>query len=169
MSIDKWIHKDPETAEEEKLRNKIYKNLSKEEKKGLKRQKIRDIIPKDEKGEKLPAFLEDILEFTNWLNNRTYLKGDIEKIEIWIENLYRKLKGTNNNNTTEERKLLNERYKEIPPNFIEEKMRIAINKKLRGTQRTSSDTYYLRKMKSLVKEKLKEAEYYEILRQILES
>ena len=72
MSIDKWIHKDPETAEEKKLRNEIYKNLSKEEKKDLKQQKIRDIVSKDEKEEKLPAFLDDILEFTTVLKKKPF-------------------------------------------------------------------------------------------------
>jgi hypothetical protein len=36
-------------------------------------------------------------------------------------------------------------------------------------KKTNSDNYYLRKLKSIVREKLKEAEYYQILRDILES
>ena len=170
MSIDKWINEDPETAEEKKQRDELYKSLSAEEKKGLKKQKIRDIVIKDEKDENLPAILDDVLEFTSWINNRTYLKGDLEKIEMWIQNLYRKLRNSSiNSDKTEEKKLLKDKYKDIPPTFLEEKMRIAINKKLRETQRTSSDNYYLRKLKSIVKEKLKEAEYYEILGKIIES
>lgn len=170
MSIDKWIHEDPQTAEEKKLRENIYQSLSKEEKKGLKKQKIRDIVSKEEKEEKLPAFLDDVLEFSTWLSKRSYLKGDLEKIEMWIKNLYRKLEDASSKiDFEEERKILASNFKEIPPNFLDEKTRIAINKKLRGAQRTSSDNYYLRKLKSTVKEKLKDAEYYEILSKILES
>ncbi|GAH14295.1 unnamed protein product, partial [marine sediment metagenome] len=44
----------------------------------------------------------------------------------------------------------------------------AKNKKLKGMNKTNSDNYYLRKLKSIVREKLKEAEYYAILRDILE-
>jgi hypothetical protein len=168
MSIDKWIDEDPLTAEERKRREEMYKNLSLEDKKGLKKQKIRDIVSKDEKVESIPPFLEEVLEFKNWLNNRTYLKGDLEKIETWIKNLYTKLV-IDSEKSVKQRKELQIRYKEIPPSFLEEKMRIAINKKLRGTQRTNSDNYYLRKLKSIVKEKLKDAEYYEIISKILES
>jgi hypothetical protein len=60
-------------------------------------------------------------------------------------------------------------YKSIPVKFLDEKTRIALNKKLRGMKRTNSDNYYLRKLKIIVKEKLKDAEYYNILRDILES
>ena len=59
-------------------------------------------------------------------------------------------------------------FKKIPHNFLDEKTRVAINKKMRGTKRTNSDNYYLRKLKTMVQEKLKEASYYEILKKILE-
>ena len=62
-----------------------------------------------------------------------------------------------------------EQFRTIPPTFLDEKTRIAINKKLNGTKRTSSDNYYLRKLKSLVREKLDEASYYELLKTILDS
>jgi hypothetical protein len=60
-------------------------------------------------------------------------------------------------------------YKTIPVKFLDEKTRIALNKKLKGITRTNSDNYYLRKLKNIIKEKLKDAEYYNILRDILES
>jgi len=44
-----------------------------------------------------------------------------------------------------------------------------LNKKLKGIKRTNSDNYYLRKLKIIIKEKLKDAEYYNIIRDILES
>jgi len=62
-----------------------------------------------------------------------------------------------------------EQFRTIPPTFLDEKTRIAINKKLNGTKRTSSDNYYLRKLQSLIREKLNEAEYYELLKSILDS
>ena len=37
-------------------------------------------------------FLDKIIEFKEWLNQRTYLKGDIDKIETWIKNLYSGIK-----------------------------------------------------------------------------
>jgi hypothetical protein len=40
---------------------------------------------------------------------------------------------------------------------------------LRGVKRSNSDNYYLRKLKKHIGEKLNEAKYYEILKEILES
>ena len=117
-------------------------------------------------------FLSLIIEFKEWLNKRHYLKGDLDKIESWVNNLYLKLGSEANEISTEEKKSiksqLKEEFKEIPVNFLDEKTRIALNKKLNGTKKTSSDAYYLRKLKSLIQEKLKEAKYYETLRKIVE-
>ena len=176
MSIDKWLD-DEDTIEEKKKREEIYKSLSKEDKKDLKQQKIRDLVKKTKQmeilSEKRKDLLTKVIEFKDWLDNRTYIKGDIERIETWVENLYIILRENMENQYSrysekEKRKLI-QNYNFIPINFIDETMRIAINKKLKGTERTSSDNYYLRKLKSIVREKLKEAEYYEILRDILES
>jgi hypothetical protein len=68
----------------------------------------------------------------------------------------------------DQRKELFELYKKIPPNFLDEKIRIALNKKLYGGKKTSTDYYFLKKLKDNVDVKLKEAEYYEILKKILE-
>ena len=176
MSIDKWLD-DEDTVEEKKKREEIYKSLSKEDKKDLKQQKIRDLVKKSKQmeilSEKRKDLLTKVIEFKDWLDNRTYIKGDMERIETWIENLYlilrENIERQNGQFSEKEKKKLNQNYNSIPVNFIDETMRIAINKKLKGTERTSSDNYYLRKLKSIVREKLKEAEYYEILRDILES
>ena len=100
------------------------------------------------------------------------MKGDLDKIEAWINNLYLKLGSEANEISNEEKKSiksqLKEEFKQIPVNFLDEKTRIALNKKLNGTKKTSSDAYYLRKLKSLIQEKLKEAKYYETLRKIVE-
>ncbi len=66
-----------------------------------------------------------------------------------------------------EKKKLIEKYKEIPPKFLDEKIRVAINKLIHGAKRTNSDNYYIRKLKSTLKEKLKEAEYYDILDKLI--
>ncbi len=176
MSIDKWLD-DDDTVEQKKKREEIYKSLSKEEKEDLKQQKIRDLTKKSKQKHILSVekknLLEKALEFKDWLNNRTYIKGDIERIETWVENLYlilrESIKNYNGQYSEEDKKNLIKNYNSIPVNFLDEKTRIAINKKLKGIKKTNSDDYYLRKLKIKVREKIKEAEYYQILRDILES
>ena len=176
MSMDKWLD-DDETKENKKRRNEIYNSLSNEEKNALSKQKIRELVKKDEItssfDESRKDFLTKVLEFKDWLDNRSYIKGDIERVQAWIENLYSMVdisinfqKGAEFNNGKEN--LVNS-YKTIPVKFLDEKTRIALNKKLKGIKRTNSDNYYLRKLKNIIKEKLKDAEYYNILRDILES
>jgi len=176
MSMDKWLG-DKDTSEEKKLREDTYAKLSKEERKDLKVQKIRKIVQKNEnasnKNDKRTEFLNSVIEFKDWLINRSYLKGDLERIETWVANLYLILTASleqqkEASGEFSKKNLLNN-YKSIPVNFLDEKTRIALNKKLKNTTKTTSDNYYLRKLKNLVKEKLKEAEYYEILRDILDS
>ena len=174
--MDKWLD-DKDTAEEKKLREDTYAKLSKEERKDLKVQKIRKIVQKNEnasiKADKRTDFLNSVIEFREWLINRSYLKGDLERIETWVANLYliltASLKQQKEASGEFSKIFLINNYKSIPVNFLDEKTRIALNKKLKNTTRTTSDNYYLRKLKALVKEKLKEAEYYEILREILDS
>lgn len=174
--MDKWLD-DKDTAEEKKLREDTYAKLSKEERKDLKVQKIRKIVQKNEnasnKNDKRTEFLNSVIEFKDWLINRSYLKGDLERIETWVANLYLILNASLEQQKEDSgefgKKNLINNYKSIPVNFLDEKTRIALNKKLKNTARTTSDNYYLRKLKNLVKEKLKEAEYYEILRELLDS
>ena len=175
MSIDKWID-DEDSIEEKKKREEIYNSLSKEEKEDLKQKKIRALVQKGKQKEILSSksknLLDKVLEFKNWIENRTYIKGDIERIETWVENLYILLRESSESQTIHNKKELTKTiiqdYKSIPVNFLDEKTRIALNKKLKGMNKTNSDNYYLRKLKSKVREKLKEAEYYAILREILE-
>jgi len=176
MSMDKWLD-DDETKENKKKRDEIYSSLSNEEKNNLSKQKIRELIKKDEISnsfdESRKDFLTKVLEFKDWLDNRSYIKGDIERIQTWVENLYSMIDASINfqNKTmlnNGEETLINS-YKSIPVQFLDEKTRIALNKKLKGMKRTNSDIYYLRKLKNIIKEKLKDAEYYNILRDILES
>jgi len=172
VSIEKWLS-NKDTEEERRKKEEIYKNLSIEEKLDLKKKKITELV--DEKAVDrveegiINDFLEEILTFKDWLDNRTYLKGDIQKVETWIENIYRKMnKNKIKQNNQDIKKILNDEYKKIPVDFLDEKTRIAINKKFRGIKRTNSDNYYLKKLKAIIKEKLKEAKYYKILRDILE-
>ena len=175
MSIDKWLE-DPSAKERKRKLDEKYERLPEEKVQELKKKKIQNII-QDKKVEGLQSkeekdFLSLIIEFKEWLNKRHYLKGDLDKIESWVNNLYLKLGSEANEISTEEKKSiksqLKEEFKEIPVNFLDEKTRIALNKKLTGTKKTSSDAYYLRKLKSLIQEKLKEAKYYETLRKIVE-
>ena len=176
MSIDKWLD-DEDTIEEKKKRNEIYSSLSNEEKNDLSKQKIRELVKKDNVISSLDdsrkTVLSTVLEFKDWLDNRSYIKGDIERIQTWIENLYSmvdiSINFQNKNMIKNEGETLIKSYKSIPVKFLDEKTRIALNKKLKGIKRTNSDNYYLRKLKNIVKEKLKDAEYYNILKDILES
>ena len=174
MSIDKWFTKDNYKEERERS-EKIFKTLSDEEVQNLKKKSVRDLTQKKSKikevNSKPDDFLSYIIEFKDWLNQRTYLKGDIDKIEIWIKNLNKKLDYENNQGLIAKNNVISElgnEFKKIPHNFLDEKTRIAINKKMRGTKRTTSDNYYLKKLNKIVQEKLKEAGYYEILKKILE-
>ncbi len=174
MSIDKWLSKKG-SKEEEIKREEAFKRLTKREVSELKKKKIRNMVQKESQQSKEESDSEELLsiifEFKDWLNNRTYLKGDIDKIETWIKNLYSTIKNEAEHksklmNSNEKRSLI-EDYKKIPPKFLDEKTRIAINKKIHGIKRTNSDNYYLRKLKSNLKEKLKEAEYYESLDKLI--
>ena len=175
MSIEKWLSKKG-SKEEELKREMAFKRLTESEVKELKKKKIRNMTQKEDQKSSVESdtekFLHSIVEFKDWLNQRTYLKGDIEKIETWINNLYSGI-----NSETEEKQKLNknyskkklvEDYKKIPPKFLDEKTRIALNKKIYGTKRTNSDNYYLRKLKNSIQDKVNEAKYYEILERILE-
>ena len=171
MSIDKWLS-EKDSKEERIKREKIFKSLSEGEVKELKKKKIRNIVQKEVQNglgsSESDKIINEILEFKEWLNQRTYLKGDIEKIETWIKNLYLEIQSkSNQNENSNDRKELIEEYKTIPPTFLDEKTRIAINKKIRGTKRTNSDNYYLRKLKQTTQEKLNESKYYEILDKLL--
>jgi len=175
MSIDKWLE-DPSAKERKRKLNEKFEKLPEEKVQELKKKKIQNLV-RDNKLDNAQSkeesiFFSQILEFKEWLNKRHYLKGDLDKIEAWINKLYITL-----DSETEEisiidekalKKQLKEQFKEIPVNFLDEQTRILVNKKLSGTKKTSSEAYYLRKLKSSIQEKLKEAKYYEILRKILE-
>ena len=93
MSIDKWLS-ESDPKKREKL-EKVYNALPEEKVKDLKKKSIRELTKKKEiekaDDPKTKGILDDILEFKEWLNQRNYLKGDIDKIEIWINNLSKKL------------------------------------------------------------------------------
>ena len=174
MSIDKWLS-ESDPKKREKL-EKVYNALPEEKVQDLKKKSIRGLTKKKEiekiDDPKIKGILDDILEFKEWLNQRNYLKGDIDKIEIWINNLSKKLNRERSNirkeNIKDNRMQLIEQFRKIPANFLDEKTRIAINKKLHGQKRTNSDNYYLRKLKAEIKKKLYEASYFEILKAIIE-
>ncbi len=174
MSIDKWLS-EKDSKEDRMKREAAFKRLTKDEVQELKKKKIRDMVKK--KSQISSKILEEdrilnkVIEFKDWLNQRTYLKGDIDKIEIWIRNLHSTVQSVIEQKEKliekDEKREIIKKYKEIPPKLLDEKTRVAINKKIYGTKRTNSDNYYLRKLKSLIQEKLKEGEYYEILDEII--
>lgn len=174
MSIDKWLS-ESDPKKREKL-EKIYNTLPEEKVQDLKKKSIRELTKKKEiekvDDSKTKSILDDIIEFKEWLNQRNYLKGDIDKIEIWINNLSKKMNREQTNKTNDsikdDRMQLIQQFRNIPATFLDEKTRIAINKKLHGQKRTNSDNYYLRKLKAEINEKLYEASYFEILKEIIE-
>ena len=175
MSIEKWLS-ERESEEVRKKKEELFKTLPKEQVHDLKKKSIKKIVTNDNKkleSDNLGSILAKVIEFKDWLDGRTYLKGDIDKIIIQLQNLNTSIANMNevNKNTLYEDKVssLNNLYKEIPPTFLDEKTRVALNKKLRGIKRTNSDNYYLRKLKKYIGEKLNEAKYYEILKEMLES
>ncbi|MFX1444708.1 MAG: hypothetical protein ACFFHV_14945 [Promethearchaeota archaeon] len=171
MSIEKWLSKD--SKEKREKIEKLYKELPKEKVLELKKKKIQDLKKKNREEEvdkiETDSIISDIIEFKNWMNQRTYLKGDLDKIAVKIQNLNRKLTLRNKELQLNDTKVhLIKQFRKIPPKFLDERTRIAINKKLNGAKRTNSDNYYLRKLKSTIGEKLNEANYYELLKVILE-
>ncbi|MFX1266380.1 MAG: hypothetical protein ACFFAK_00285 [Promethearchaeota archaeon] len=169
MSIKKWLTDDT-IGEDREKREEEYNKLSKEEKTELKKKKLQQIIQKSKQEKpiltKSENFLNEVIKFKEWLNDRNYIKGDLLKIETWIKNLYRRLESNYVQNRSQKESMseLKDKYRQIPLAFLDEKTRIALNKKLRNVNRTASDNYYLRKLKDTIKERLKEAEYYETLR-----
>ena len=137
MSIEKWL-----INEKNNRRNNLDKkieNLPKEKVLDLKRQKINKLTIKSSKDDnnitESDDFFSYFLEFKKWLKERTYLKGDLDNIEIWIRNLYKKIESENSQaEISSNRRELIEQYRKIPPKFLDEKTRIAINKKMYGKQ-----------------------------------
>jgi len=178
MSIDKWLD-DKEWLEKKERREEKYNKLSEEEKASLEKKSIKNLVGKNNTEEnkknsnvKEDYFIKKIVEFRDWLDKRTYLKGDKSKIEMWISNLNRICKMNKQKITKREKitkKELLEKFRKIPPDFLEEKTRIAINKHLHGDKKTSSDNYYLRKLNKEIEEKLKELKYYKILEDIIDT
>jgi hypothetical protein len=174
MSIDKWLSEE-DSKEEKAKREKVFKQLTREEVQELKKKKIRDVVEKqvhdvNESSER-EKFLLKVIEFKNWLNQRNYIKGDFERIETWIKNLNSMISLPSLENQKfdfyNEKKKIIAKYKEIPPKFLDEKTRVALNKLIYGTQRTNSDNYYIRKLKDNLRKKLKESEYYDIINKLI--
>ena len=171
MSIDKWL-KEKEGKEVKEKKEKIFRNLSDEKILDLKKEAIRKITKKDSKDDKENILLDDfylsILEFKEWISSRKYLKGDLDKIESWIRILYKKISANDHDEKSNKRLELKKKFRKIPPKLLDQRTRIALNKKLQGVKRTSSDNYYLRKLRNFIEDKLKEANYYTIIKEILD-
>ena len=174
MSIYRWFDNE-ETKEGRKKKEELYDSLAKEEKQELKKKSIKKVInnngvePEGDKKNESNGFIQDIIAFKDWLDARTYLKGDLDRIETWIKVLYKKIETYSKDiNKENERETLIEEFRKLPPEFLEEKSRIAINKKLRGVKTNSSDNYYLRKLKLEVDSKLADAQYYKVIKRVIE-
>ncbi|MHA1413077.1 MAG: hypothetical protein ACTSUX_11445 [Promethearchaeota archaeon] len=171
MSIDKWL-KEKEDKELKEKKEKVFKNLPDHEILDLKKEVIKKITKKDSKGIREESSSDDffslILEFKEWISSRKYLKGDLDKIESWIRILHKKISTDNRHIKSNNRLELKKKFRKIPPELLDQRTRIALNKKLQGVKRTSSDNYYLRKLRNFVEDKLKEAKYYTTIKEILD-
>jgi len=174
MSIDKWLKQDKEEDSNKNVESD--KKIQEQQLKELKNKKLqqlnREIKEKKTSRSDSDNFLNYFVEFRDWLNKRTYLKGDLDEIATWINNLYNKLTlevpQTDDEDNDTERLDLKKQYKKIPLSFLDDKTRIAINKIVYGQNRSNSDNYYVKKLNLEIQDKLKEAEYYRILKKILE-
>ena len=169
MSIDKWLV-DEKMELKKKLRDQKFQSLPIEEKEKLKKKQIREILKEENSNlnENSGKFFNHVIKFKDWINNRNYLRGDIQKIEVWIRNLNEILNLEHEEQNKLDKPDLKELYKIIPPDFLDDKYRMIMYKKLNLKRLDNSDRYYLKKLKILIKKKLTEAQYYEILNRILE-
>ena len=172
MSIYKWLD-DEETKQKKKEKDEYFNSLPKEKVQDLKKKSIKKVIQSNNietiTDNTSNELIQDIIEFKNWLDTRTYLKGDMDRIETWIRILNRRIEFMNRDlNKENERSELIEKFRKLPIDFLEEKERIAINKKLKGIKMTSSDSYYLRKLKLKVESKLAYAKYFLTIKRILD-
>jgi len=177
MSINKWLINE-KSLDEKKRKDEAFNKLPLEKVQELKKKSVQKLTRQNLKS--IPEtntlqddFLHDIVMFKDWLDKRTYLKGDREKIQMWILNLHEKLQidltRDSKSQFEHDNNELKLQYKKIPLKFFDEKVRIAITKKLNGTKIMPSDNYHLKKLKAITQEKLKEASYYDIINRILQN
>lgn len=170
MSLNKWLDEDNSKNNKAKSKTKIISPFKEQ-----KLKKIKESIKKSQKQESelkdpINAFLSYVLEFKEFLNSRTYLRGDLDNLITWITNLnykYKELINSNENLDTNDKKSNIELLKEIPPTFFDEKLTLTLKKYAYIDKLNNSDRYYLRKLKSLVKDQLKRARIYQIVDKIL--
>lgn len=170
MSLNKWLDEDNSKNNKAKSKTKIISPFKEQ-----KLKKIKESIKKSQKQESelkdpINAFISYVLEFKEFLNSRTYLRGDLENLITWITNLnykYKELINSNENLDTNDKESNIELLKEIPPTFFDEKLTLTLKKYAYIDKLNNSDRYYLRKLKSLVKDQLKRARIYQIVDKIL--
>jgi len=170
MSLNKWLDEDNSKNNKAKSKTKIISPFKEQ-----KLKKIKESIKKSQKQESelkdpINAFISYVLEFKEFLNSRTYLRGDLDNLITWITNLnykYKELINSNENLDTNDKESNIELLKEIPPTFFDEKLTLTLKKYAFIDKLNNSDRYYLRKLKSLVKDQLKRARIYQIVDKIL--
>ncbi len=170
MSLNKWLDEDNSKNNKAKSKTKIISPFKEQ-----KLKKIKESIKKSQKQESelkdpINAFISYVLEFKEFLNSRTYLRGDLDNLITWITNLnykYKELINSNENLDTNDKESNIELLKEIPPTFFDEKLTLTLKKYAYIDKLNNSDRYYLRKLKSLVKDQLKRARIYQIVDKIL--
>ncbi len=170
MSLNKWLDEDNSKNNKGKSKTKIISPFKEQ-----KLKKIKESIRKSQKQETeskdpIDVFISYVSEFKKFLNSRTYLRGDLDKLITWIINLnykYKELINSNENFNTNNKESNIELLKEIPPTFLDEKLTLTLKKYAYKDKMNNSDRYYLRKLKSLVKDQLKRARIYQIMDKIL--
>ncbi len=169
MSLNKWLEEDKSDKNNKKSKKAIISPFKEQKLKKIK-ESIMKQKQKPEPKDNIDIFLSYVFEFKKFLNSRTYLRGDIEQIISWINNLnykYKEMLNPENFLDPVSKKTRIELLKEIPPTFLDEKLTLTLKKHVHKDNMNNSDKYYLRKLKKIVKDELKEARLYQILDKIL--
>jgi len=169
MSLNKWLKEDKSSKNKKKSRAAIISPFKEQKLKKIKESIIKQ-KQKPESKDNIDIFLSYVSEFKEFLNSRTYLRGDIEHIISWINNLnykYKELLNLENSIDPVNKNTKIELLKDIPPTFLDEKLTLALKKYVYRDNMNNSDKYYLRKLKKIAKDELKKAKLYQILDKIL--
>ncbi len=170
MALNKWLDEDNSKNNKAKSKTKIISPF-KEQKLKIIKESIRKSQKQEiESKDPIDAFISYVSDFKKFLNSRTYLRGDLDNLITWINNLnykYKELFNSNENLNTNNKTSNIELLLEIPPTFLDQKLTLILKKYAYKDKMNNSDRYYLRKLKSLVKDQLKRARIYQIVNQIL--
>ncbi len=170
MSLKKWLESGYSKSKGKKIEESVKPITKAQKKKAIKKITQTKEEKKKRNKDSIDEFLSHILEFKEFLNSRTYLRGDFDRIITWIRNInykYEELLNQRKSSEIEVKKTKTELVKEIPPKFLDEKLSITLKKFVYKSDMNKSDKYYLGKLKKIVQNELKKGNIYQVLDKIL--